>query len=30
MAEKVQAEAEKMIEQGQQKGKEGLHFAYSK
>ena len=30
MAEKVQQEAEKMIEQSQQKGKEGLHFAYSK
>ena len=30
MAEKIQEEAEKMIKEGQQKGKEGLHFAYSK
>jgi hypothetical protein len=30
MAEKVQEEAEKMIKESQQKGKEGLHFAYSK
>jgi hypothetical protein len=30
MAEKIQKEAEKIIEQSQQKGKEGLHFAYSK
>lgn len=30
MAEKVQEEAEKMIKEGQQKGKEGFHFAYEK
>jgi hypothetical protein len=30
MAEKVQQEAEKMIQQSQEKGREGLHFAYSK
>jgi hypothetical protein len=30
MAEKVQEEAEKLIKEGQQKGKEGLHFAFSK
>jgi hypothetical protein len=30
MAEKVQQEAENMIKEAQQKGKEGLHFAYSK
>lgn len=30
MAEKIQEEAEKMIKEGQQKGKEGFHFAYEK
>ncbi len=30
MADKVQQEAEKLVEKAQQKGKEGLHFAYSK
>jgi hypothetical protein len=30
MAEKIQEEAKKLIKEGQQKGKEGLHFAYSK
>ncbi len=30
MAEKIQKEAENMIKEGQQKGKEGLHFAFSK
>lgn len=30
MAEKIQAEAEQMIKDAQQKGKEAAHFAYSK
>jgi hypothetical protein len=30
MAEKIQEEAQKMIEQNQEKGRQGLHFAFSK
>ena len=30
MAEKIQEEAKKMIEQSQEKGRQGLHYAYSK